>query len=986
MDRRLGLHQVFPDPNNKDGIDEAEIDIIAVHGLGRDPESAWIAWKDPHNPSSGNVHWLRDPDMLPAKVIKQANCRILTYNWNSVFEGLGRAGDSFKSGAITLLSRVYMDRKKQALMEADSKQAEPADRDIIESTVGIIFLGTPFAGVNIAATIAVQVRIQAALSEGEGYSDELLRYIESTSTGLDELVQNFARMHLKNKTFDVVSFYETLPSNFKNSFANLNEAAQKVFNNVALVDLVVNEQSARFPNPALRSIALVADHKMIMKFNSPDDPNFQTVCFYMEELIETAKKKSQFAGAAADRLFTTVHDHCQSAAIFGLGGIGKTQLALELAYLAKSQHSQKSIFWVQASSKETFEQSYRQIARALQIPDEIVREDPRKAVLENLGSDAAVPWLMVVDNADDESILFPQPNSPGLFHCLPWNSRGLMVFTTRVRDVANRVARSCTIDLREMDSSEALDLFKRSVTGSAQSRDDSVMATLLEKLDYIPLAISQAAAYIDRNKTPLRTYLNIFTRREEDMAKLMHREYIDETDYRGSLPKAVATTWHVSFDKIYVSDQDAARLLRFISFIEPKGIPRSILPHAEDESTEYAIGTLCGYAFLAQRTDVDPPMFDMHSLVHWAARNWIKQEDPLSWPSANEQALRHLKEVFPRGNWDERSKWGEYFPHTFRALECGKPFGGSDERALLCQYVGVCLKVDGRINEAICYHNEALRWWQSTQPEDHSSRLALEDALAEAYLASGQRTNIKKAVDLLEKNASWRERLADDDPDRRLAQYRLAKAYLKDGQKSLVQKAIELLQDLDAFGRRTLADSNSRRQQTETLLAQALTMSDRASHNRTAIEMLENSKGSPRSNDLDQRSFEFALANSYLASDNPHKVHMAVVILEDGLAFWQGTSGLRKAYRNRLVWQNALAGAYLIRDTAGDLEKATELLQKVVSICERSLANNHITRLNAEQLLQNAQKKAGLLPEADLGVSSSVNITRRYGAAFNAPP
>ena len=85
----------------------------------------------------------------------------------------------------------------------------------------------------------------------------------------------------------------------------------------------------------------------------------------------------------------------------------------------------------------------------------------------------------------------------------------------------------------------------------------------------------------------------------------------------------MATTWLVSFDQLRISDSAAADLLSFMSRIEPKAIPQSILPSLEsEEQMVNAIGTLCGYAFLVERED--DKVFDMHRLVHLATRIWVE--------------------------------------------------------------------------------------------------------------------------------------------------------------------------------------------------------------------------------------------------------------------------------------------------------------------------------------------------------------------------
>jgi hypothetical protein len=100
---------------------------------------------------------------------------------------------------------------------------------------------------------------------------------------------------------------------------------------------------------------------------------------------------------------------------------------------------------------------------------------------------------------------------------------------------------------------------------------------------------------------PVAKYMQLLRSTEQDMVTLLSREFRDDTRYKGTA-NAVATTWVVSFRQIYERDAAAANLLTFMSCIEWKEIPRSLLPTVQPEwQMEEAIGTLCGYYFLAQR-------------------------------------------------------------------------------------------------------------------------------------------------------------------------------------------------------------------------------------------------------------------------------------------------------------------------------------------------------------------------------------------------
>jgi hypothetical protein len=144
---------------------------------------------------------------------------------------------------------------------------------------------------------------------------------------------------------------------------------------------------------------------------------------------------------------------------------------------------------------------------------------------------------------------------------------------------------------------------------------------------------------------------------------LLSRGFHDRMRYEG-LQNAVATIWLVSFAQIQRSNKAAASILGFVSYIEPKAIPLSILPVEPEEEMEHAIGTLRGYAFLSQRGDKE--MFDMYSLVHVATWVWLESEGLIE--QITRDAIRHIEKAFPRSDQTRREKWRGYVPHGLRVL------------------------------------------------------------------------------------------------------------------------------------------------------------------------------------------------------------------------------------------------------------------------------------------------------------------------------
>ncbi|KAB5515050.1 P-loop containing nucleoside triphosphate hydrolase protein [Coniochaeta sp. 2T2.1] len=308
-----------------------------------------------------------------------------------------------------------------------------------------------------------------------------------------------------------------------------------------------------------------------------------------------------------------------SVALVGLGGVGKTQVALELAYWARENHPEHSILWAPALSEATFEQAYTEIATELAIRKAADNEDVKESVRRHLSSAAAGPWLLVVDNADD-------------------SESGLVLYTTRSPDVAPHATNE--VELHKISEQEARTIFEKLLKRKDLVGDGAVVEELLGELTYLPLPITQAAAYLDRNRLSVADYLMLLRGAKEDIVSAMSREFHDSTRYPGS------------------QNATAAALLSFISQIEPKAIPRSILPKPESEEK---------------------------ILVHVATRVWIER-----------QGRTRGTEITAR----------QYLPHTLRVLHRSKAYR-TEERCDLTSRVGQYLHKDRRFKEAIRYFEEA---------------------------------------------------------------------------------------------------------------------------------------------------------------------------------------------------------------------------------------------------------------------------------------
>ncbi|KAK7423699.1 hypothetical protein QQX98_000889 [Neonectria punicea] len=299
-------------------------------------------------------------------------------------------------------------------------------------------------------------------------------------------------------------------------------------------------------------------------------------------------------------------NHITRIALVGMGGFGKSQLAIRFAYQVREKSPQTSVFWVYASSKPRFEEAYRSIADRLELPQ---RNDPGVDVLglvrDYLQRDNVGPWLMILDNVDDVNLFHPSPSpsvrqhkiakgsedvepaisSPPLASFLPKSSNGSILVTSRNLDAAEKLIGShkCIQNISTMTESQALQLFQTKLLGEC----DEAAADLLRALDYIPLAITQAAGYINRRapRISVRTYLNNLQKNDKKKGSLLNT---DGGDLRRdeAVSNSVVITWQVTFEQIRRERPSAADLLSFMSFFNPQGIPESILRSYKSAMTE----------------------------------------------------------------------------------------------------------------------------------------------------------------------------------------------------------------------------------------------------------------------------------------------------------------------------------------------------------------------------------------------------------------
>lgn len=221
------LHQVYPSPKSETTTD---IDIIAIHGLDTDSSHTW-KWKDPNNPETPQVNWLKDPDMLPARF---PTARIFTCDWpaslfreNSTIElttkELARSlllGIQSRPGAATNRPILFIASCLGGiiLIQAIVVAAQPGSgyTSLWTNTGGVVFLATPFRGTAFQDVAALAVPfLQVYASLGDKAVTDLLVSVKASTPFLQDLVGEFTQTcrQQRDQLCQLAVFYETKMGN-----------------------------------------------------------------------------------------------------------------------------------------------------------------------------------------------------------------------------------------------------------------------------------------------------------------------------------------------------------------------------------------------------------------------------------------------------------------------------------------------------------------------------------------------------------------------------------------------------------------------------------------------------------------------------------------------------------------------------------------------------------------------------------------------------
>ena len=380
-----------------------------------------------------------------------------------------------------------------------------------------------------------------------------------------------------------------------------------------------------------------------------------------------------------------------AVAIYGLGGVGKTQVALQLLDWYKGRYPDRSIFWLHAGNADLMRQSLTEIGLHSGIVGKDSFRQPLDLVREFLLNPSNGRWLAIIDNTDTldgVADLSGQQNANRqsqlplrmmLAHYVPRCAHGQIFFTTRSKSIGEKLTnQGHVIEVGPMDNQDSHELLRKQIcleqqpTGNPpqyqkEVPSDDALERLCTHLNHIPLVLSQAAAFIRQNNLTISEYLQLIEQDESLLSDVLEQDFL-QLNFGDRWSRAVAIIWNKTFDQIQASAPEADNLLAFIAFLDPQKIPRTLLQAVVDDRyrlTVTALGTLQSYALLNAGSEHDT--FNMHLLVQLAVRRRLERLG-----SAKEwliKALDTLAEQFPRGGYDVWPTCAALLPHALQILK-----------------------------------------------------------------------------------------------------------------------------------------------------------------------------------------------------------------------------------------------------------------------------------------------------------------------------
>lgn len=408
-------------------------------------------------------------------------------------------------------------------------------------------------------------------------------------------------------------------------------------------------------------------------------------------------------------------------ALYGLGGIGKTQTAAEYAYRYGDDYTH--VFWIRAATRETLVSDFVRLAELLDLAEKDQQDQQQIVAAVQSWLAAHDGWLLILDNADD---------LPLAQEFLPTDHKGYILFTTRAQ-ASGEIAANVEVEQMNLEEGTLL-LLRRAklldmdtLLDQAKPADRAAAERIVKEMDGLPLAIVQAGAYVEETGCSLEDYLGLYATHRKDLLARRSKLSLDYTE-------TVATTWSLSLQQIKQESAAAADLLCLCAFLAPDAIPEELLTRGATELGTVLEATVANAFKLNEALEVlrryslvrryrSTHMLSIHRLVQTVHRDSMDQQTQRAWA---ERTVRAVNAAFPDADYSTGENHHYYFqyylPHVQECAVLITQYQLHFQKAAQLLYrAGVFLYYHGFQPQSQSLHLQALTIRLQVFGSDHSA-------------------------------------------------------------------------------------------------------------------------------------------------------------------------------------------------------------------------------------------------------------------------